>query len=64
MSATRQLRPTLDSTMPIDPRSLVGVPPIERGTAYNVADLDHRQRQAVEEALRMVVAGTYPEAAR
>jgi hypothetical protein len=59
MSAVeQQLAP--GSVPPIDPRVLVDVPPLERGRAYNEADLDHRQRAAVEEAIRMVRAGTYP----
>lgn len=52
------------TSIPIDPRELVGLEPIQRGKRYNVADLDHSQRRAVEQALRMVVEGTYPEAGR
>ncbi len=63
MSAASQLTLVPGATLPIDPRTLVDVPPLERGRAYNVADLDSWQRQAVEAALRMVKAGTYPEVA-
>jgi len=48
------------TTVPIDPRALVGTPPLERGHAYNVADLDFAQRQAVEQAVRLAEAGNYP----
>jgi hypothetical protein len=54
----------LPSTLPIDPRSLLGAEPIERGRAYNAVDLDAWQRAAAEEALRMVNDGIYPEAGR
>ena len=47
---------------PIDPRSLVGTSAAERGQAYG--DLDHGQRRAVEEALRLVEADEYPPSSR
>jgi hypothetical protein len=62
VTAPAESRP--GTSLPIDPRSLVGLEPLDRGRAYNEADLDHRQRAAAEEALRMVRAGTYPEARR
>jgi hypothetical protein len=51
------------AALPIDPTSLVDVEPLDRGELYNEADLDFRQREAAEEALRMVLAGTYPTGA-
>lgn len=62
MSAQMEL-PRRCAFLPIDPRSLLGTEPIERGQLYNDANLDSWQRQAAEQALRMVLAGTYPEAA-
>ncbi len=54
------------ATLPVDPRSslLVDLEPIERGRLYVAAGLDCWQIACVEEALRMALAGTYPEAAR
>ncbi|MGH2973883.1 MAG: hypothetical protein ACRDLL_03315 [Solirubrobacterales bacterium] len=52
-------------TLPLDPRQLVAVAePLDRGLLYNEIDLDHSQRRAAEDARRMCLAGTYPEAVR
>lgn len=64
MSAARQLQLQTGATLPVDPRKPVDVAPLDRGLAYNEIDLDFRQREAVEEARRMVIAGAYPGAAR
>jgi len=54
--ASPKLPPTV--SVPIDPRALRGTTPAERGQAYG--NLYPCQRQAVEEALRLVEAGDYP----
>jgi hypothetical protein len=61
-AASSQLQLPPGARLPIDPTDLVDVEPIDRGRAYNVIDLDSWQRACVEEARRMVIAGTYPEA--
>ena len=63
-AAGTQLR--LPVSIPIDPRVLAeaDIEPIERGYLFNALQLDSWQRQAVEEARRMVLAGTYPGSGR
>lgn len=57
-----QLQPTL----PLDPREVLAADwtPEERGDFYNGLDLGPLERWCVEEAMRLIVAGAYPEAAR
>jgi hypothetical protein len=46
----------------LDPHELAGIPILERAALYDTLGLDRLQRQAVEEALRAVLAGQYRRA--
>lgn len=65
MTAAAQLAMPVEAKLPLDPFELVDLAAIERGKLYNRLSppLDSWQRQAVEEALRLVVAGAYPTCA-
>jgi hypothetical protein len=52
-----QLR--LGAELPIDPVAAAEIPILDRRRLYDQLDLDLAQRQAVEEAVRMVVAKRY-----
>lgn len=56
----------LPATLPLDPHSVLaaGRTPGERGELYNALNLGPLERYCVEEAMRLIVAGTYPETAR
>jgi hypothetical protein len=65
-----QLALPVNPGLPIDPRQLVDLEPIERGRLYNAVDggcpdggLDSWQRGCVEQAIRLIRAGRYPEVA-
>lgn len=64
MTGAAQMALPVEAKLPVDPYELLDLEPIERGYFYNEVDLDSWQRACTEEARRMVLAGTYPEAGR
>jgi hypothetical protein len=52
-----QLR--IGAELPIDPESAAKLTTPERGALYNELELDFEQRQAVETAVRLVIAKRY-----
>ena len=56
-----QLALPLEAKLPLDPHALLDLPPIARGELFNDLDLDSWQRACIEEAIRMLRAGEYPE---
>jgi hypothetical protein len=48
-------------TLPLRPEELVDVDPASRGKLYVQLDLHSTQIQCIEQARRMLLAGTYPE---
>jgi hypothetical protein len=64
VSPAAQIALPVEAKVPVDPAALVDLAPIERGRLHAAADLDCWQIACVEEALRMVKAGTYPQGPR
>jgi hypothetical protein len=71
VNAVAQLALPVEAKLPLDPRQLVDLEPIERGKLYNTlpggapdGGLDSWQRGCVEQAIRLIRAGEYPEAGR
>jgi hypothetical protein len=56
----------LPATLPLDPHSVLAADwtPGERGEFYKELNLGPLERYCVEEAMRLIVAGAYPETAR
>ncbi len=46
--------------LPVSPDELAQLTAPERRAVYDRLGLDHFQRQAVEDAVRLIVAGKYP----
>jgi hypothetical protein len=65
MSAAAQLALPVTATLPLDPVALATIEPaIRRGAIYRDLDLDSWQIACIEQARRLVLAGTYPKAGR
>jgi hypothetical protein len=60
VKAVGALAPPSPPSLPIDPRGLVDLPPLERGRYYNKLDLGPIDRACPEQALRLIAEGKYP----
>ena len=59
MTGGAQLRLDAGGALPLDPVQMAEVPILERAKVYDALCLDFPQRQAVEEAVRLVIAKRY-----